>query len=207
MTLPLPDLTASVFETSDRPSESATPSKPPSHSYINKADRIVTDAKDDVFIARQLGGRNKRKEHPDGDMSPVDGEQADKDFEADQIMLDNGEFPDDMKAEGGRVTTRFHHKQAPAERQRARARRKELRKEREAVDAEAAKDDGPAEEAFDYENAPSMIGNGLVPSQPPKKKAKKKGGAFDVYSKAMDAPKGLPRSQKPSEGRSHTFGK
>ncbi|QIX00371.1 hypothetical protein AMS68_005888 [Peltaster fructicola] len=90
-----------------------------------------------------------------------------------------------------------------ADRARLKAERKRARKDAKRA-AKAGGDEANGAHAdelpFDYASAPSVL------HQPPEdKKARKAKKTFDPYSKSMHAPKGLPRVQKESAGRSMTF--
>jgi exosome complex exonuclease RRP6 len=190
LTLPLPDLTATVFDTIDA-QEQAPPAQP-EHTFVPTNARKVDDGADDIFIVKQLGG-GKRKRG------------------ADRIEI---QALDDDDLEVSAAEQRAREKREKKERKVARklAKAQAAASQNGPTDGLIESGDGKAEEEFDYQAAPSMLG--LVEptdedggKQKKNKKKDGKRGMFDVYARAADAPKGLGRSQKERAGKMATFKK
>lgn len=187
LALPLPPLTAEIFANGNRDPDAMTPqSEKPRHAFVPKADRPQEDERTDLFIVKQLGGKKrKRAEVPDkpSPMAPERDAMLD-----DEIMVDESE---------------------EAVRAREKASRKALKKQKKREEAaQAANENGDAEPAFDYANAPSILHANDADGKKgkkDKKDKKKKNPQFSPFSGMTDAPKGLPRSQKEKAGRSRTF--
>lgn len=199
LALPLPPLTAEVFSTGPGtpPAEDTPKVERPEHNYVPKEQRPAEDKRSDIFIVKQLGGKRKREEietpKKNAEPSPVPSQEVEGAGAANEI-----EVVGDEEAERRRVARE------------AKLLRKQERRERKALqEAEAAA--GPNEEeepAFDYATAPSVLkahdaDNGKSGGK--KKKEKRKSGGFNPYAKMADAPKGLPRTQRETVGKSKTF--
>jgi exosome complex exonuclease RRP6 len=193
LALPLPPLTAEVF--SEGPgvgSAQETPqSERPEPTYIPKEERPAEDKRSDIFIVKQLGGKRKRgqveAQEDDVEQSSGPVQETGEGAAADEIILEDDEA---------------QRKKAAKEAKRL---RKKERREQKALEQDAAPEE--EEPAFDYTTAPSVLraGEGDKDKRGKKKKDKRKSGGFNPYAKMTDAPKGLPRSQKESAGRSKTF--
>ncbi|KAF2650763.1 hypothetical protein K491DRAFT_697037 [Lophiostoma macrostomum CBS 122681] len=200
LAVPLPPLTAEIF--ADPSSLAETPkteqAKP---TFVPKDERPKEDERSDIFIVKQLGGKRKRGQ------ADVGGEaSAPLADQADHIMLDHSE---DEKATR-RAEKEHRKKEAKLRKQQ---RRKSQPSDQPPDDGEVLDyGDGGAEDEqpFDYASAPSVLraqeatrdrekGSGK------KKKDKKKPQGFNPYAKLTDAPRGLPRANKETAGRSKTF--
>ncbi|KAF2000324.1 hypothetical protein P154DRAFT_534681 [Amniculicola lignicola CBS 123094] len=187
LAVPLPPLTAEVFINSkDLPVEAGTPQLEKS-IFAPEDERAPEVEQSNIFIVKQLGGKRKRPiiETPEEHPTPSADLGA-----ADEVMLETSDGEDAMKE--------------------AKARRKAERKEKKRLKALAQASGNPEagdadadEPAFDYANAPSVLN--ARGSEKDKKRDKKKKKNFNPYSGMTDAPKGLPRSQKESAGKSKTF--
>jgi exosome complex exonuclease RRP6 len=181
LSIPLPDLTAEVFTTLTANQEN-TPGRP-EHEYVPTEDRATQNGTDDVFIIKQLGG-NKRK-HTYDRLEDVDLDQM-----------------SDMEDERGRKKREKKEKKKEKKRK-----REELTTAVDEDDEEEGSEDGEVEE-FDYNAAPFLLG---TPAADTRKRSKYKKpqpkveGALDMYSKAMDVPKGLGRANKQRAGVSGVF--
>lgn len=192
LALPLPPLTAEVFETrttDDSPiplETSIAPEARAEHQYTKKR----KPQEEGVFVLKQKGGSKKRKttEVQDGP-EPVAIDDGTVNGDAGQIEVPLVE----LEGEEAGLT-------------KSQQRRWRKRKLQEALQAANGDSDGVgggengAMEAFDYENAPSVL-----------HAQKKNGGAagakggIDPYSKSLDAPKGMRKVQKEGPGRSMTY--
>lgn len=192
--LPLPPLTADVFADAGGSVDSPTPVQEPP-KFVAKEDRPTEDARTDIFVVKQLGGR-KRKATEALSEAATPTPKADPMLD-DEIMLEE----DDDE------TIRRREKAARKE---ARKAEKEAKRAAKQAARESLNYDEPA---FDYANAPSVL-HANTPSSDKKKdkkdkkgkKDKKKAANFNPYAKLADVPKGLPPKQKESAGRSKTFG-
>lgn len=191
LTLPLPDLTAEIYASvetvqPDDDDDDQEAKRRQEHDFVPADLRVANDGEDDVFVVRQLGGAKRKR----GDDRPE--------------LAELGALDDDED-----ITRR---KQRNKERKKERQR---LRREQDAQDAglngleleneedEDGLDEEVEEDAFDYGAAPSMIT--LAQDDGRQKKTKGKKGAFDIYARAIDAPRGLGRSQKGKPGKSTMF--
>ncbi|KAL8909166.1 MAG: hypothetical protein Q9207_000340 [Kuettlingeria erythrocarpa] len=196
LALPLPLLTAQVFETKtlDEPPilvrRTAEPGAQVEHQYTKKR----KSQEEDVFVVKRMGGSKKRKtaETQDGP-EPIAVD--------DMVRRGNGM----ADQEPGNSENELHHDEleegGPSKSQQRR-RRKELLQD--AHPSAASEVDGRVEKgemaAFDYENAPSVL-----------HARKEHGGStgakrgIDPYSKSLDAPKGMRKVQREVPGRSMTY--
>jgi exosome complex exonuclease RRP6 len=184
LTLPLPDLTAEIYAT--EAAELADTPAQQDHEFVPAESRITNDGEDDVFIVRQLGGSgsgtSKRKRGEDRpELAELGGTEAKDDEEK-----------------------RRRKQERKKERQRLRREQDEARDAgTNGLEDEHLGDE--EEEAFDYDAAPSMIT--LRQDEQGKKKTKGKRDRFDIYARAIDAPRGLGRAQKGKPGKSTMFKK
>ena len=199
LALPLPQLTAEVFVdpadgTSNDVKTFVDPGARGEHAFVSAKGRAKEEEGDGVFIIKQLGGGRKRKVDEMAKSAletPPTAKPIDENVEADEVPL-----LDDK-------TRRKAEKKAA----------KRLRKQQKALLNGLATENGNGEassagqevEPFDYSTAPSVLHAQRDESKRVKKEKKEK--IFNPYAKAMDAPKGLGRSQRESVGRSKTFGK
>ncbi|KAK4692847.1 exosome complex exonuclease RRP6, partial [Lecanoromycetidae sp. Uapishka_2] len=185
LALPLPQLTAEVFEDQTAVRKAAA-SVPPVDSGAQAEHQYVKDGKrkeDDVFVVKQIGGSRKRKaSHLD---DPRELVCRDKDGE-----VPNGS-PTNLNSEQQESFSAKPHRTKEEKRQ-----RRLERKQQEALGS-AKRELHEESEPFDYESAPSVLHaksnmNGKVEAVTP-------------YAKATDAPKGMQKTQKEIPGRSFTF--
>lgn len=208
LAIPLPQLTAEIFgssmdtEESPQASKQLDPGARAEHQYIK--DRAL---RNDVFIVKQVGGGRKRKateidgptEHvvpqTPGEQKFVDGQNGLGELEKSPKELED--IP--------QLSKRALKKQKRL-RRRVRGEGARLGKQQKLERGEVQRIDGrgeePANKAFDYSSAPSVL-------HPKKNKNDRKGAkkSFDPYAKSLDAPKGMPRSKKEFGGKSFTFKK
>jgi exosome complex exonuclease RRP6 len=226
--LPLPALTAEIYEkdgmqldestthneaghANGTPTQAAARAE---HEYVKGAARPAQDGLDDVFVVRQLGGKKKRKRATAALMGADAGVRAQALAHAEastqpQHLLDEQD-QDQLGAQADIVDIGI-----PSHEVAEKTRRKERKrgKKRDGISANEVNDilqdiptdEGEAEgeeEAFDYEAAPSLLN---APRD--HKELRKKGRRYDPYARALDAPRGLGRTQREKGGRSATFGK
>lgn len=196
LALPLPPLTAQVFETTtlDEPPtpvrRTTEPGAQVEHQYTKKR----KSHEDDLFVVKRTGGSKKRKtvETQDGpepiaveDMVRGGNSTADQE----PRHSESGLHQDELR-EGGLSKSQ------------QRRRNKELLQEAQpsaAGEVDGGKEEGEME-PFDYENAPSVL-----------HARKEHGGStgakrgIDPYSKSLDAPKGMRKVQREVPGRSMTY--
>jgi exosome complex exonuclease RRP6 len=200
LAVPLPPLTAEIF--ADPSTLAETPkSEQPKPTFVPKEERPKEDERSDIFVVKQLGGKRKRGQaDAGGEASTALADQAD------QVMFDHS---GDEKA-----TRKAEKEQRKKEaKMRKQQRRKSQLSDQPPGDGETLDygDEGAEEEQpFDYASAPSVLraqeaererekGGGK------KKRDKKKPQGFNPYAKLTDVPKGLPRTNKETAGRSKTF--
>ncbi|KAI9822307.1 MAG: exosome nuclease subunit [Pycnora praestabilis] len=217
LALPLPQLTAEIFENSrdgvapESQSPTGQPGALAEHQYT-KDRKPREDIHGDTFTIKQLGGSRKRKdeeaqEHNATSTTNDDrGSQTllnvDRSNEDEMLITANEEEDDDESRRRAREKAALK-----AERKAQKKADKERRKRGEAVaanglsgDQEKNPNDSEPHEAFDYANAESVL-------HAKKEKADRTGSkkSFDPYAKSANAPKGVPRAQKEKAGRSFTF--
>lgn len=188
LAVPLPPLTAEIFADTNGVAEGGTPmTEKPEHTFVPKEERPAEDERTDIFVVKQLGGRKRKRAETAEDLTESTP-QLDP-MQEDEIMLE--ETP---------VAAWRTEKEA----KKAARKAKKERKTQEAAASEGLNYD---DEPFDYANAPSVLHARDAEKKQTKKdkKEKKKDQGFNPYSKLTDAPKGLPRAQKESAGRSKTF--
>ncbi|GIZ48062.1 hypothetical protein CKM354_001113700 [Cercospora kikuchii] len=142
---------------------------------------VPTQQEDDVFILRDTSKKRKRATEPSDGMAANSDEVA---------IVDEASVRAQEKAE-------------------RKAAKKAAKMAAKAAGAEASVKDemqnGDDEVPFDYASAPSILN---APNERMSAKDRKKSQKqVNPYAKSMDAPKGLPRSQKEKAGRSMTFKK
>ncbi|KAH5195301.1 hypothetical protein HBH77_144280 [Parastagonospora nodorum] len=185
LALPLPPLTAEIF--ADTNEVSTTPQvEKPKHTFVPKEDRPQEDERSDLFIAKQLGGKKRKRTEALEEASP--SKPALDPMHDDEIMIDQEESEEDMRA-------------------REKAAKKALKKQKKRDLAAQAANPNPDEAVFDYANAPSILhaNEEKKKGKKDKKEKKKKNPQFAPFSGMTDAPKSLPRAQKEKAGRSRTF--
>ncbi|KAK4540891.1 hypothetical protein LTR36_008833 [Oleoguttula mirabilis] len=176
LTVPLPPLTADVF--ADPAEVTATPVKAsePSSPIPTPASAEDQEVEDDVFVLKQMGKKRKRTE-------PLDGMAA----QSDEVAI-----PDDE-------TEQMREK---AERKKAKKEAKRAAKAAGSNGTVGAEDVEADEQPFDYASAPSVLNPPRESKEEMKARRKKE---VNPYAKSMDAPKGMPRTQKERAGRSMTY--
>ncbi|KAH7138281.1 ribonuclease H-like domain-containing protein [Dendryphion nanum] len=197
LALPLPPLTAEMFaDPKASANEHATPTaeKP---AYIPKEERVPEDNRTDIFVVKQLGGKRKRapvetSPEQEGLPSPTsdDGNMGES-SEANEIMLEADEKTQRIRAKEAKKAAKLR------------------KKERE----QAKRDEGleyGEEQEFDYANAPSVLNAQAAERKKEKgmkkKDRKKKDAGFNPYGQlGADAPRGLPRAQRETTGKTKTF--
>ncbi len=191
LALPLPPLTAQVFETKslDGPTtpigRTTEPGAQVEHEYTKKR----KSQEDDVFVVKRMGSSKKRKTAGTQDgPEPVTVE--------DMARRGNGT----ADKEPGNSESELQHdelKEGDRSKSQQRRRKKELLQEAGKVDGGVEKGEM---EAFDYEKAPSVL-----------HARREHGGStgakrgVDPYSKSLDAPKGMRKVQREVPGRSMTY--
>lgn len=182
--IPLPALTAEVF--ADQNGEAMPPTSVQSHPEPEPGPMPSSEQDDDVFVLKDMS--RKRKRAKETNLAQSDGMAA----QSDEVAI-----PDEAEE-------RQREKQ-----ERRRARKEAKRAAKRAAsgaeqDGEAINGDVADEQPFDYNAAPSIL-NPPRESREQMRERKKK--EVNPYAKAMDTPKGLPRSQKERAGRSMTYQK
>ena len=198
LTLPLPQLTAEVFVDMKMQSDGSTtvqrnPGARVEHEFIK--DRKPRD--DEVFIARQSGASNKRKSSGSFMAPAVDALDANGDL----VSGHQDEEKQEVAFDGAAVETERLRADGKREQYERRLERKRMRHEKAPQTVEA--DKGLEVEPFDYANAPSILH--AKKTQDSKKTSAHK--EAHPYSKSLDAPKGMRKSQKEIAGKSFTFKK
>jgi exosome complex exonuclease RRP6 len=225
--LPLPALTAEIFENDGMQLDSGPTntndthtqaSERPEHEYVKGDARPVQDGQDDVFVVRQLGGKKRKRAtaalmgtdagvrvqalaHAKASTQPHHRLGID---EVDQLGAQADIVDIDMTGhDSGGGRRRKEEKRAKKQVKRDMTHRKAGNVEMNSDQLnEDVREDDVEEEPFDYEAAPSMLN---APRD--HKELRKKGRKFDPNSRGLDAPKGLGRTQRERGGRSATFGK
>lgn len=185
LALPLPQLTAEVFE-DHKVIGKAAASVPQNYAGARAEHQFVKERKprkDDIFVVRQIGGSGKRKASdlrtpPQRASTEEDGKVPNG-----SLLGVNAKQQDIVDAKPDRTKEEKHQ-------------RKLERKRQKIIDS-AEKQAPEDAEPFDYASAPSVLharhsGNGRIEGVNP-------------YAKAADAPKGMRKTQKEIPGRSFTF--
>ncbi|KAL8771777.1 MAG: hypothetical protein Q9209_002968 [Squamulea sp. 1 TL-2023] len=203
LALPLPPLTAEVFQiqrvevSSGLVNAPSDPGARAEHQYTKKR----KPREDDILILKEAA-RAKKQKFSDGQNEPEPV------LTSEGVPRKNGmaEATEQMGT-SLRDAQKDQEAQERARRRRERKLQKDIKKQQEkdeevkrtAGDNEGRGEDG-APEAFDYENAPSVLhartergGGGTVTK------------GIDPYAKSLDAPKGMRRVQKEGPGRSITY--
>lgn len=210
LALPLPQLTAEVFE-SKVSADSSRQEQEPIDPGARAEHRYTTGRKpkdNTVFVVKQLGGSRKRKADdmelnaetistpPIEAAAALDDSQADPaDSNASSVMADkeNQVDPDGVET----IPLQSSHKKSKGQRKRARKRAEAQRVKEAAREAE-----DPKAEVFDYAAAPSVLHSKKNRGDRPGSKQ-----PFDPYTKSLDAPKGMRKVKKDLGGKSFTFKK
>jgi exosome complex exonuclease RRP6 len=211
LVLPLPPLTAAVFEPpgctgrSARESETADPGARAEHQYTRE--RKAKDTS--VFVVQQLGGSRKRKavemaNPPGPDVPPPMDEGAvldGSDDEPDGSHVSSVTAGRDHHIDGAGAETGAETGAPGAPSKLSRGQRKRARLRAEAQRNEAArKEEDPDAKPFDYGAAPSIL-------HPGKAKSDRAGGKtpLDPYAKSLHAPKAMRKAPPDFGGKSFTF--
>lgn len=203
LALPLPQLSAEIFEDSKSTGTAATEvprtdaSALAEHQYIK--DRGVKE--DDVFVVKQAGGSRKRKAADLIDApemtSPKLGEGRTE--EADENAGEMDVQPSESNADE-QIEINRQPQTTAAQKHLRRMERKRLKKERSLQEAAgvASNQEYRELEAFDYSNAQSLLHASRENGNDMK-------GGVNPYNKSRNAPKGMRKTKKEVGGRSLTF--
>lgn len=186
LALPLPPLTAQVFETRNT-DESLRPVKAPTDPG-NRAEHQYTKKRkpqeEDVFVVKQGGSKKRRKTDTQDGPEPV---------QTDRKVADENGIADGDAGQGDTRLVEVEGEGVGLSKSQQRLwRKRKLQEARQDADGNG--------EAFDYENAPSALHG----------RRENAGGSgvtrrFDPYSKSLDAPKGMRKVQREGPGRSMTY--
>ncbi|KAI4202549.1 MAG: hypothetical protein LQ350_002492 [Teloschistes chrysophthalmus] len=204
LALPLPPFTAEVFETQGL-NESSISAHEPNDPGMRAEHRFIKKRKDydeDAFVIKQLDGSKKRKlNEVQGGPEPIPAEdkspRTDCTVEGEMGRL---EIPLD-DAEDKQVAAQQRKRKQERKAQKKVLKEQKRHDELQQNNGEGnARMDGRKTEAFDYENAPSVL-------HAQKEMGRQKGGrkGFDPYAKSLNAPKGMRKVQKEGPGRSMTY--
>ena len=201
LALPLPPLTAEIFTDSNVEEDGASarlsqePGSRVEHQYVK--DRPAVN--DDVFVIKELGGMRKRK--------ATEVEEARKSVlgndGVEQELAANGEDKErDISTNGASSELSALEKAELKSARKAQKKLEKAQRKKEEVESQArgVDPDGDPEEPFDYASAPSVLH-----AKPDKTDQSGRKKAFDPYSKSLNAPKGMRRSQKEIAGKSFTY--
>ena len=200
LALPLPQLTAQIFEDADSKKKNATPGYlvkpdiPIEHQYVKDRKHLESN----IFIVKELGGTRKRKaEQAQGFSEKKQAHHK----EPPSNNVEMPDFPHDQIEVSISETEQARFEQEKVERKVKRKAQKKLAKEQRKID-EARRVNGAAEDThiFDYTSAPSVLHA--------KEDASIRPGLakpFKPYTKSLDAPKSMRRSKKEVAGKSFTF--
>ncbi|KAL9005627.1 MAG: hypothetical protein Q9188_001583 [Gyalolechia gomerana] len=198
LALPLPRLTAELFETTAS-GESTTPITARAdpgraeHQYTKKRKA----QEEDVFVLKQMGSWKKQKA-----AETLDGPEP--------VRMDETGAMDGMDENIGESLVGLKEAQEANDKVRRnqerkmRKRLKKVQKKQEELNHINGVEEGEAEEggqeAFDYEKAPSVLH-----AQKKHDGAARTRKGVDPYSKSLDAPKGMRKVQREGPGRSMTY--
>ena len=192
LALPLPQLTAEIFEDLKAEAGQHNQSPPSEHQFVKHR----AEKEDDVFIIKQVGGSRKRKIADVQEASTQLSENIEKE---DEMKISHNDVDEDAAQEKAeRKAERKARRKLEAE-MRKFEELQEMRKLEELQDTNDGGDGGDQGD-FDYANAPSVLHakrDGNDRAGPAK--------SFDPYSKSLDAPKGMRKSKKEIAGKSFTF--
>jgi exosome complex exonuclease RRP6 len=196
--------------------QALTPSKKVNSTSSPQTTSIAQSQDQDTFTLKALGGAvPQKRKHKASTLENDPPTPTDADNEANTILLPDSD----------------HERKTPKAERKAekRARRRERRQleQQERANGATAEPRNKDEDVipFNYENAPSVLhahDDGLPDQSRKGKKGKGKGkgkrkddtdggknagkGAFDPFKKVLDAPSGVKRLQRESQGMSRTFG-
>ncbi|KAL8998475.1 MAG: hypothetical protein Q9169_002512 [Polycauliona sp. 2 TL-2023] len=202
LAIPLPPLTAEVFENpgskvSSRPVHAITdPGTLAEHEYTKKR----KPREDEVFIVKEAGSSKRQKlsgvqrdsllasEGAVGKSDHLDGE-----MEQMEIPLHEAEINPEAEEKSR------HKRERRLEKKKLRQQRKEEKLKETIVDGNG-RIENEGSEAFDYENAPSVLH-----ARQERDRGGKVTKGIDPYAKSLNAPKGMRKVQKEGPGRSITY--
>ena len=201
LALPLPKLTAQIFEdTTATSGDTLVPPETPAQlggraemPYRKAEERGPVAEANEVFTIKQLGGKRKRADPQPPSRSGVDNQ-------ADEVTLPYQAATESAQKPAKERWGRKEKKRRKEEKKRASQDAAGLARDDEGEHGEAYEAVEREEEPFDYASAPSVL---HAQAGEKSEKGRKKG--FNPYAKAMDTPKGLGRAQKERAGRSGTF--
>lgn len=217
LALPLPHLTAQVYADTNGPAvvdsnkpSGDNPASMAEHAYIRPEDRKNNTGDDGVFIVRQAGGK-KRKVH--GVETPQNG-----------VNVAGADMDEDALDDYAHTGQTGHDDDSPKLSKKAMKRARKRERKAAMRHATNGANDSPSavaglgtdadevkvdsiDEPFDYSTAPSVLypHDAAAGYDRSSGRKKKKDKGFDPYQKALNAPKGLPKKQRDSSGRSKTF--
>jgi len=190
LALPLPPLTAQVFADPNaaelKQQQPVDPAARAEHAYVKASDRPKREEMEDVFVLSD-NKRKRKAANAEAELHADDGPGFDG--QSDEVAVPD---PDVVEAQ--------QRAMEKAQRKVERKAAKRAKQEQEAMEAGAV-NGGEEEEAFDYENAPSVL---HAPREDVRETAKR---GLNPYKKSLDAPKGLGRKVKEMPGKSKTFRK
>lgn len=208
--LPLPQLTAEVFEATEHVKiPNLEPSQiDPGARAEHKYSRERKAKTDDVFIIKQAGGSRKRKaaemqEHPAPILEtqlppePVPDEGR-NDLEDGNVLLGDVQESIVRQNQAEQDAPLIVPKKSKSQH------KQERKREAQRVNVTSLDAKGDEIEAFDYANAPSVLHGQAKQKKHTQADPTK---AFDPYSKSLNAPKGMRKSNKETAGKSLTFKK
>ena len=177
--IPLPTLTAEVFKD---PLDEPLPATPVQSQPVSQLEPApATDEANSMFVLKDMS--RKRKRTGDTNAAQGDGVAA----QSDEVSVENDHVERQREKQGRR-----------------KAKKEAKRAAKRAVSGAEVGTIGEAadEEPFDYNAAPSMLNPPKESREVMRERRKRE---VNPYAKALDTPKGLPRSQKERAGRSMTY--
>ena len=201
LALPLPHLTAEIFENYKAKVTAAPEVRPtgPSLCVEHEYTKNRKSKDDEIFVVKQAGGSRKRKaaDQPNApEFFPSNTDvraAAGASKEVDEVDKPPAAGHSDQHIELDRQLQR-----TAEEKHQRRLERKRLKKETLLLHAEGVASNQDLGEAFDYVNAPSLL-------HAPTENGDSKGGGVNPYSKSRDAPKGMRKTTREAGGKSLTF--
>ncbi|KAI4279396.1 MAG: hypothetical protein LQ337_000319 [Flavoplaca oasis] len=197
LAIPLPPLTAEVYEKTDADVSSGLAIEPTNagaraeHQYTKKR----KPREDDVFIVKEVGGSKRQKtyEVQDGLEPVLPSDNLDGKPEQMEVHLCDAENDQEAQEKARRKQERRLEKKL------RRQQRKEEDLQKTVGNQLGAIANGESE-AFDYENAPSVLHAGQE-----RDRGAKVVKGIEPYAKSLNAPKGMRKVQKEGPGRSMTY--
>ncbi|KAL8915433.1 MAG: hypothetical protein Q9172_006868 [Xanthocarpia lactea] len=202
LALPLPSLTAEVFEIQNSEVSSVPPRLPndpgarAEHHYTKKR----KPREDDIFIIKEMGDSKKQKTSQTKDRPEPVLVNEGVPGEDDTVVVDTEATENPLPDAENEQEEAQEKAKRKRERKLQKKSRKQQRKDEELKQTASDRNGGAESEAFDYENAPSV----LHARQEKDRKGKPTKG-IDPYAKSLNAPKGMRKVQKEGAGRSMTY--